>query len=65
MAEYYENLYPFKPSLALALFGAALFCIIAFLHSYQLLRSRTWLLTAFVIGGYCKSETQHRFCLEC
>lgn len=46
--------YRYDPS-----FSAALVCAIAFLltttiHSYQLLRTRTWYFLAFVVGGTCK-----------
>lgn len=55
MAEYYENMYVYRPSLALALCAAAFFGIASFLHTYQALRSKTWFFVAFVVGGYCKS----------
>lgn len=54
MAEYYEDIYPYKPSLALALLAAAFFGTLAFLHTYQTLRSKTWFIRAFMVGGYCK-----------
>lgn len=56
MAEYYEHIYPYQPSLALALSAAGFFGILAFLHTYQALRSNAWFFIAFVIGGYCKSN---------
>lgn len=55
MPEYYENIYPYKPSLPLALSAATLFVILALLHTYQALRSKSWYLAAFVTGGYCMS----------
>ena len=33
MAEYFEHIYPYKPSLALALIAAAIFGLLTFLHT--------------------------------
>lgn len=54
MAETYENIYGYDASLSLALCAAAIFCVISFLHTYQMIRSRAWLFVAFVTGAYCK-----------
>lgn len=51
----YENLYPYKPSLALALLAVTVFGVLTFLHTYQTLRCKTWYFLAFLVGGYCKS----------
>lgn len=46
--------YHYDPSFAAALAGIIAFFITTMLHSYQLLRTRTWYFIAFVIGGTCK-----------
>ena len=60
MAETYEKIYGYEPSLPLALVAALLFGVITFLQTYQLIRSKTWFMIAFVLGGYCKAFTQAR-----
>ena len=47
-------LYHFDPSLAAAAVFASLFGISTILHLYRMLRTRTWYLTPFIIGGVCE-----------
>ena len=52
MANYSDfKFYRYDPSLAAAIVFAILFLLTSLLHIYQLVRSRTWYLTALVIGG--------------
>ncbi|KIV77284.1 hypothetical protein PV11_09095 [Exophiala sideris] len=46
------ELYRYSPSLAGAVIFIALFSMISFLHTYQLVRTRTWYFIPFCIGGY-------------
>ncbi|KAF2186058.1 RTA1 like protein [Zopfia rhizophila CBS 207.26] len=46
------SLYNYDPSVGAAVFFAILFGIIAFIHTYQFIRTRTWFLIPFVVGGY-------------
>ena len=56
MPQYYPHIYEYDPSLPAAVFAAAIFCIVTLLHTYQLLRSRTWFFIPFVLGGYCEFQ---------
>ena len=47
---FYEH---YKPSLAAGVIFAALFGVSTLLHTWQLLRKRTWYFIPFVIGGTC------------
>lgn len=47
------KLYRYDPSLAAAIIFVVLFALVSFLHTYQLLRTRTWYFIPFVLGGYC------------
>lgn len=47
-------LYRYNPSMAAAVVFIILFLVATTLHTYQLLRTRTWFLIPFVIGGFCK-----------
>lgn len=49
-----KNYYPYSPSLAAAAIFAALFALTTLFHLYQMVRTRTWFFTAFIIGGLCK-----------
>ena len=52
MANYSDfKFYRYDPSLAAAIVFAICFLLTSLLHIYQLLRSRTWYLTALVVGG--------------
>lgn len=46
--------YRYDPSLAAAVLFIVLFGIATLLHSFQLLRKRTWYFLPFVIGGFCE-----------
>jgi hypothetical protein len=46
------KLYRYDPSLAAAVLFIALFLAVSVLHTYQLLRTRTWFFIPFCIGGF-------------
>ncbi|EUC46921.1 hypothetical protein COCMIDRAFT_4065 [Bipolaris oryzae ATCC 44560] len=46
------KLYRYDPSMAAAVIFIVLFLLISVLHLYQTVRTRTWILTPFVIGGF-------------
>ncbi|KAH8665194.1 RTA1 like protein-domain-containing protein [Tricladium varicosporioides] len=46
------NLYNYYPSVGAAIFFAILFGIITSIHTYQLIRTRTWFLIPLLVGGY-------------
>ncbi|KIW92239.1 uncharacterized protein Z519_07223 [Cladophialophora bantiana CBS 173.52] len=46
------KLYRYDPSLAAAVISVILFALASFLHTYQLLRTRTWFFIPFCVGGY-------------
>jgi hypothetical protein len=48
-------LYRYEPSLAAAAIFTALFFLVTLLHTYQLLRTRTWIFIPFVVGGFFES----------
>ena len=48
------DLFEYDPSVAAALIFAVLFGIATFIHVYQLIRTRTWFMLAFLIGGICQ-----------
>lgn len=48
------KLYRYDPSLAAAIIFCILFLIITSIHLYQMVRTKTWILVPFVIGGSCK-----------
>jgi hypothetical protein len=45
-------LYRYDPSMAAAVIFIVLFLAITGLHTYQLIMTRTWFFTCFVVGGY-------------
>lgn len=47
--------YYYNPSLAAAIIFTILFGLVTTLHTFLILRSRTWFLIAFLIGGICTS----------
>lgn len=49
--------YYYTPSAAAAAIFVVLFGISTLLHSYQLIRTRAWLMIPFLIGGFSKSNT--------
>lgn len=48
------KLYRYDPSMVAAVIFIILFLIISALHTYQLVRTKTWFFIPFLIGGYCK-----------
>lgn len=46
--------YYFEPSLPAAILFVILFGLATIAHSFQMLRSRTWFMIPFVIGGICE-----------
>lgn len=49
------QLYRYEPSMAAAVIFIILFLVITAIHTYQVIRTRTWFFIPFVIGGYCKT----------
>lgn len=56
----YHNVYPYDASVAAAVLFTILFFVSSIVHLYQLLRTRTWYLLPFLIGGICKLNLQVR-----
>jgi len=48
------KLYHYTPSLAAAVIFIALFAGTTLLHTFQLIKKRTWYFIPFLIGGFCK-----------
>ena len=48
--------YYYQPSMAAAILFIVLFAISTTLHSYQMIRTRTWFMIPFVIGTTSKPE---------
>lgn len=48
------KLYRYNPSIVAAILFTILFLSTTTLHLYQMLRTRTWILIPFVLGGICK-----------
>ncbi|CAH0025181.1 unnamed protein product [Clonostachys rhizophaga] len=48
------ELYRYGPSLAAAMTFIARFLLVTIVHAYQMLRTRTWFIIPFVIGGCCQ-----------
>ncbi|RDI87306.1 hypothetical protein Vi05172_g2872 [Venturia inaequalis] len=46
--------YHYDPSVAAAILFIVLFFLTTSLHTYQMFRTRTWFLIAFVLGGLCE-----------
>ena len=51
------SLYNYVPSMAASILFVALFALTTGLHTYQMVRTRTWFLVPFVCGGFCTSLT--------
>ena len=49
------KLFRYDPSMAGAVIFFILFLVVSVLHLYQMVRTKTWILVPFVIGGFCKS----------
>lgn len=45
--------YHYDPSAGAAIAFAAIFGLTTVIHIWQMIRTRTWYLTPFVIGGIC------------
>ena len=45
--------YYYDPSMVAAIIFVVLFALTAFLHLFQMIRTKTWFFTAFVVGGFC------------
>ncbi len=45
--------YRYTPSFAAAVTALVLFTLTAILHTYQLIRTRAWILLPLVIGAWC------------
>ncbi|KAK1624864.1 RTA1 like protein-domain-containing protein [Colletotrichum phormii] len=48
------SFYRFEPSTAAAVFFCVVYVLTTGLHIFQLVRTKTWYMTAFVIGGLCE-----------
>ncbi|PMD43750.1 RTA1 like protein [Hyaloscypha variabilis F] len=46
------DLYKYSPSVGAAVFFAILFGITTLIHTYQIIRTQTWFLIPFLVGGY-------------
>lgn len=57
------KLYRYDPSMAAAIIFIILFLLVTGLHTYQLIRTKTWFFSCFVVGGFSKSlpERQSMF----
>jgi hypothetical protein len=55
MAESEFEYYHYDPSLAAAVIFIIAFITTTTLHCYQLLRTRTWFMIPFIVGGFCAS----------
>lgn len=55
------KLYRYDPNMAATVIFIVLFATVTILHTYQLLRTRTWYFIPFVVGGYCKCNFR-KFC---
>ena len=51
------QLYHYQPSMPAAIVFVVLFALATALHFYQMIRTKTWFLVPFVIGGICKSSS--------
>lgn len=50
------KLYRYDPSMTAAVIFIILFSAISALHTYQLVRTKTWFFIPFLIGGYCEMD---------
>lgn len=51
------QLYRYTPSIAAAIIFITSFALTTLYHGYQLIKSRSWYLVAFAVGGLCKCFT--------
>ena len=50
--------YRYDPSLAAAILFTISFLITTLLHTYQLIRTKTWIVIPLIVGGFCMSLLQ-------
>lgn len=50
----YMGSYDYQPSIPAAIVFASLFAVTSMLHTFQLIRHRTWFFIPFVLGGLCE-----------
>jgi len=55
MTLYYPGIWFYVPSIAGAVIFSLLFLALTGIHTYQLVRTRTWHWIPFVLGGYCET----------
>lgn len=55
MTQYYPGIWFYDPSVAGAVIFGLLFLVLTVIHTYQLVRTRTWHWIPFVLGGYCET----------
>lgn len=53
------ELYRYEPSMILAVVFIVLFLTVTALHTYQLIRTKSWSLIPLVIGGHSKSASSY------
>jgi hypothetical protein len=53
------KLWNYTPSVAGGAIGAIVFAVVTSLHTYRLVRNRTWFCIPFVIGGLVSSKLQY------
>jgi hypothetical protein len=58
------KLWNYTPSVAGGVVGAIAFAILTSLHTYRLIRNRTWFCIPFVIGGLVSIKLARRCALE-
>ena len=54
--DHWFKYYRYDPSLAAAIF----FLITTLLHTYQLIRTKTWIVIPLIVGGFCMFLLQHK-----
>ena len=45
--------YRYDPSMAAAIIFVVMFFITTMIHSYQFVRTRTWIMIPLLVGGFC------------
>lgn len=45
--------YRYDPSMAAAIIFIVLFFVTTMIHSYQFVRTRTWIMIPLLVGGFC------------
>lgn len=55
--------YYYEPSMAAAIIFTVLFAAATMVHTYQLVRSRTWFMIPFMVGGICEFTTCSCVCV--